>query len=167
MKITDLIPWRSSRPDGALQTEALHPIQAFRQDIDRAFDNFWRMLPLSVPTLGRSGARDPVRVDVSDSDKEVTISAELPGLSEDDISVFVRDGELTIRGEKRTDRQAEDGEVIVRERVYGTFERTIQLPDGVDGDAARASFKNGVLAIELPKTAASVASVKRIPVQAG
>ncbi len=72
-----------------------------------------------------------------------------------------------IRGERRTDRKTEDGGLIVHDRVYGAFQRTLQLPDGVDADAARATFKDGILTIEVPKTAESIANSQRIPVQAG
>ncbi|MFG1235596.1 Hsp20/alpha crystallin family protein [Xanthobacter autotrophicus DSM 597] len=167
MRITDLIPWRTSRRDVAVRTEPADPIRAFRQDIDRAFENFWRIMPSLLPALSQSEFADTVRVDVSDSGKEVTVTAELPGLTEDDVSVSIVDGELTIRGEKRTDRQSEDDGLIVRERAYGAFERTLPLPVGVDPDAAGATFKNGLLTVVLPKTAEALANVKRIPVQAG
>ena len=167
MRITDLIPWRTSRRDVAVRTEPADPIRAFRLDIDRAFENFWRIMPSSFPVLSQSEFADTVRVDVSDSGKEVTVTAELPGLTEDDVSVSIVDGELTIRGEKRTDRQSEDDGLIVRERAYGAFERTLPLPEGVDPDAAGATFKNGLLTVVLPKTAEALANVKRIPVQAG
>ena len=163
MKITDLIPWSSSGRDVAPQTEPVDPLRALRHDIDRAFEQFWRMLPSPFP----ESAPDSVRVDVSDNDKAVTVTAELPGLSEDDIELSISDESLTIRGEKRTDRRSEDGGLIVHERVYGAFQRTLQLPDGVDADAASASFKNGILTIEVPKTAEVIASIRRIPVQAG
>lgn len=167
MRITDLVPWRGSRRDVPVRTEPTDPIRAFRQDIDRAFEKFWRIIPSSFPTLGQSQFADVVRVDVSDSGKEVTVTAELPGLTEDDVNVSIVDGELTIRGEKRTDRQSEGDGLIVRERAYGAFERTLPLPEGVDPDAAIAIFKNGLLTVVLPKTAEALANVKRIPVQAG
>ncbi len=82
MKITDLIPWINSGRDVSPQTEPAEPFRALRQDIDRAFEQFWRMLPSSFPAPA-SAASDSIRVDVSDSDKAVTITAELPGLSEE------------------------------------------------------------------------------------
>ena len=166
MKITDLIPWSGTGRDVGPQTGPVDPLRALRQDIDRAFEQFWRMLPSPFPEFAPS-APDSVRLDVSDSDKAITVTAELPGLSEDDIELSISEGSLTIRGERSTDRKTEDGGLIVRERAYGSFQRTLQLPDGVDADAASATFKNGILTIEVPKTVESIPSIQRIPVQAG
>jgi HSP20 family protein len=167
MTIADLIPWRASRRDVAVPTEPADPIRAFRQDIDRAFENFWRIVPSSFPALTHSGFADVVRIDVSDSGKEVTVTAELPGLTEDDVTVSIADGELTMRGEKKTERESEGDGLIVRERAYGAFERTLPLPEGVDIDAVNATFKNGLLTVVLPKTAEAIANIKQIPVRAG
>lgn len=166
MKVTDLIPSNNSGRDVGPQGEPVDPLRALRHDIDRAFEQFWRMLP-SPFLQSAPSAPDSVRVDVIDNNKVVTVTAELPGLSEDDIELSISDDFLTIRGERRTDRKTDDGGVIVHERVYGAFQRTLLLPDGVYADAASASFKNGILTIEIPKTPESIASIRRIPVQAG
>jgi HSP20 family protein len=167
MKITDLVPWRGSGRDVAAETAATDPMRALQQDVDRAFDHFWRMVPYPFASFGRLPQTELVRVDVDDNGKEFRVTAELPGMSEADVEVSVRDDLLTIRGQKKSDREAEENGLLVKERVYGAIERTVPLPEGVDADAARATFTNGVLTIVIPKSAEVQAETKRIPVQAG
>lgn len=167
MKITDLVPWRGPGRDVAAQTAASDPMHALQADVDRAFDRFWRMALNPFASVGGLAQTQSVRVDVRDDGEQVTVTAELPGMSEADVDVSVRDGQLTIRGEKKSERGAEESGVLVKERVYGAVERTVPLPAGVDVGAANAAFHNGVLTIVIPKSAAAQAGTKRIPVQAG
>jgi HSP20 family protein len=101
-------------------------------------------------------------VQVVDNDKDVRISAELPGLEDKDVEVLIGDGVLTIRGEKKS--AIEDKERAFSERTYGRFERRIPLAWEVEEDKIEASFKNGVLTVTLPKSAESRSEVKRIAV---
>lgn len=117
--------------------------------------------------FGQLAGTELVRVDVADNGNAITVTAELPGMSDADIDVSIRDGRLTIRGEKKSDRGSEENGVLVKERVYGAISRTVPLPDGIDADAARATFANGVLTVVIPKSADVQADTKRIPVQAG
>jgi HSP20 family protein len=168
MKITDLIPWRSPGRDVTARTAAKDdPMQALQLDVDRAFDHFWSMVPYPFASFGQLAQTELARVDVSDNGKEITVTAELPGMSDADVDVSVRDGQLAIRGEKKSDREAEDNGALVKERIFGAIERTVPLPDGVDADAAKATFTNGVLTVVIPKSAELQAATKRIPVQAG
>jgi len=167
MKIKDLVPWRGSGRDIASRTAPIDPMRALQLDVDRAFDHFWRAVPYPFAALGRLEETDTVRVDVVDDDKEVTVTAELPGMSDADVDVSISDGRLTIRGEKKSDREAEENGVLVRERIYGAVERTVPLPDGVDPDAAKATFRNGVLTIAIPKSEKFQANTKHVPVQVG
>jgi len=102
---------------------------------------------------------------VRENDKEVDVEAELPGMNEDDIDVAVADGTLVIRGEKKDEHEERDEGFIRRERVFGRIERVVPLPDGLDVDHAKATFKNGVLTVAIPRTAEAQAAVKRIGVQ--
>ena len=167
MKITDLIPWRAPGREVAAPTTEMDPMRALQLDVDRAFDHFWRMVPYPLAPFGGLAQAEPVRVDIADDGKAVTVTAELPGMSDADVDISVRDGRLTIRGEKKSDREAEDNGVLIKERVYGAIERTVPLPEGTDADAAQATFANGVLRIVIPKSADTQADTKRIPVQAG
>jgi HSP20 family protein len=167
------MPRRSSRSDKRdvpARREGGDALGALQTDINRAFESFWRGFDL--PTLG--GAADlggdtlPLpRVDVRDTGDAIQIVAELPGMEPGDIDINLSDGGLTIRGEKRSEREDQDRDYVIRECSFGLIERTVPLPDGVDFDAAQANFRNGVLTITIPKTAEAQAAIRRIPVQRG
>ena len=101
------------------------------------------------------------QIDIDETDKEVRITAELPGLEEKDVSLEIANGVLFISGEKKS--ETEDKERRFSERYYGRFERRISLED-VDEDKASAAFKNGVLTITLPKSTNAKAHVRRIAI---
>ena len=167
MQIRDLIPWGRHKGDvqskGAL---AGLPFGSLQQDVNRVFDDFWNRF--DRPFLGPNGflAAGP-RTDISETDGEVEVSVELPGLNEKDIEVNLTDDTLTIRGEKKVEKEEKKRNYYRSERSYGAFHRTIPLPPGVDSDKAEAKFKNGVLSITVPKTAEAKAKVKRIEVKSG
>jgi HSP20 family protein len=121
-----------------------------------------------VPFGSLSGAGRTMgwpRVEVSETDKNLQISAELPGMDETDVEVLMGDGVLTIRGEKKSG--IEDKERAFSERSYGRFERRIPLGQDVDEDKVEAAFKNGVLTITIPRTAQAAPPVKRIAINSG
>jgi HSP20 family protein len=89
---------------------------------------------------------------VSETDKEIRITAELPGVTEQDIDVSLDDDVLTIRGEKKFERKDDKENFHFVERSYGTFQRSLRLPFPVDPDQVQASFENGVLTVTVPKT---------------
>jgi HSP20 family protein len=91
-------------------------------------------------------------MDVSETDKEVKVTAELPGIDEKDLEVSVDEGGLTVRGEKREEHEEEKKGYYLSERSYGSFHRHIPLPSGLIPDKAEAKFRNGVLKINIPKS---------------
>jgi HSP20 family protein len=102
------------------------------------------------------------RVEFSENDKEIQVTAEVPGLEEQDIEVVLVDGILTLRGEKKS--ETEDKDRQFSERYYGRFERRIGLGRAVDENKVAAAFKNGLLTITLPKTEKAQAKAKRIAI---
>ena len=92
------------------------------------------------------------RVDINETDKEVTLDVELPGLEKKDVTVEVRDNTLTISGERTNEKKTDDNYCRRVERHYGKFERTFSLSDEVDASKISAKYKNGVLSLALPKT---------------
>ena len=165
MRVNDLIPWKGSRGGEPAVRDDRDAFGALQSDLNRAFD-FLRMLPLpfgqSTSLPDDSGA---FHVDVAESDQDIKVTAELPGMDEKDIDVRASDGMLTISGEKKTERETKDDDYIVRERSFGRFERTLSLPEGVKTEAAQATFKNGVLTITIPKPSQGQSGAKRITVQ--
>ena len=139
------------------------PLESLRQEIDRLFDDFgvgsWRS-----PFRSSLFDMDPFRrakaafsgvpaVDVAETEKGYKVVAELPGMDEKNIEVKIANSMLTIKGEKQEEKQDEKQDYYIRERSFGSFERTFPVPDGVELDKVDASFKKGVLTVTLPKTA--------------
>jgi len=166
MAIRDLIPWsrqenRLPVASGAGRDRDDHPLLSLHRDVNRLFDDVFR--GFGVPSLGsfeRSFASP--HVEFGETDTEIHVTAELPGLDEKDVELALEDGVLTLRGEKRS--EIDDKDRGYSERSYGRFERRIALPKGIEADKAGATFRNGVLTITLPKSAASNENVRRIPI---
>lgn len=103
-------------------------------------------------------------LDVKETDGKIVVTAELPGLTANDIDVSISDDLLTIKGEKKMEEEKKKEEgVYVSERYFGSFQRSIRLPAGVDSEKVKADFKNGVVRIEMPKTENS--KTRKIAVQ--
>jgi HSP20 family protein len=161
MALKSLIPWK--REDRSLMGRAgSNPIESLHRQIDRMFEDVFTGARTSL--LDRSWGAFAPEVDVTETKDAVKVEAELPGLDEKDVDVSVADGALTIKGEKRQEHEEERGDYWYAERSFGTFQRVIPLPEGVDFDKARATFKKGVLKVELPKTADAASRRNRIPV---
>jgi HSP20 family protein len=104
-------------------------------------------------------------IDVVEEKDHLLVKADLPGLSKDDITVTLQDNYLTIRGEKKHEAEVKEANYYRRERLYGAFNRTIELPSYVDAKKIEAHFKDGVLTVRLPKT--EEAKPKQIEVRVG
>lgn len=158
MNMRDLIPWGRHQVTPGRYREEGDPFMTLHREMNRLFDDAFRSFEMSP--FGRMAGWP--HVEVVDTDKDVRISAELPGMDEKDVEVLMGDGILTIRGEKRS--ETEDKDRAFSERTYGRFERRIPLAWDVEEDKVDASFKNGVLTVTMPKSAETKASVKRIAV---
>src|SRR5215207_1750615 len=159
MTFRDLISWGRDQSVPSRRGDEVSPFLTLHREMNRLFDDVFNNFGApSVP--GRMPAWPSV--EVVQSDKDVRISAELPGLDEKDVEVLVDNDVLTIRGEKRS--ETEDQERRFSERYYGRFERVIPLPFAVEEDKAEASFNNGVLTVTLPKSAKAEDKAKRIPI---
>lgn len=152
-----------------------HPLSALRDRWDTLFDDFfadfprWSSLrrPLDIEPLRRLTGGDLMpAVDIKEQDSSYLISAELPGMDEKDIAVEVQDDLLTVRGEKRAEREEKDKGYHLTERSYGSFTRSFRLPPEADAGKASASFSKGVLSISVPKSAEAHSKVKKIDVKA-
>ena len=132
-----------------------HPILSLWEDMDRMFARHFRT-PTTYRALGKaidwpiSGETAP-QVDVKETKKAVTISAELPGMEEKDIELTVHDGYLTLKGEKKEEIDKDEENVHVMERRYGAFRRTFPIGQDIEVDKISAKFDKGVLKITLPK----------------
>jgi len=166
MSITNWFPWRRERSTELQKREALDPAEAFRRDMNRWFDEVWsRDFGLSPFSSEQAWSDVVPKVDVVESDKEITVTAELPGMEEEDIELQIRDNALVIRGEKEHHEEEKGRNIYRAERSYGSVQRSVPLPAEVDADKANAVYKNGVLTVTLPKLKPT--QRKKIPVKHG
>jgi HSP20 family protein len=162
MAIKDLIPWNSGgREVGIHRGADVNPFFTLHREMNRMFEDVFRGYDLSPfgPTRALNGPGWP-QIDIDETDKEVRITAELPGLEEKDVSLEIANGVLSISGEKKS--ESEDTARRFSERYYGRFERRLPLED-VDEGKVSATFKNGVLTITAPKSA-EAKNVRRIAI---
>lgn len=162
MALRDLAPWHH----GKSGTPALSDLQ---REVDRVFESFWS--GFGTPSLlresgGTLGAMD-VRVDTSEDDKAYHVTAELPGMSEKDVEVTFADNTLIISGEKKEEKEVKEDNYHRRERSFGSFRRSFALPAEIDEGKISASFRDGVMTIDLPKSKTAQKKAKKITIQRG
>ena len=136
------------------------PFAAMQKEINRMFEDFGRgsLMRLS------NGDTSP-RIDVAETDNAIEVTAELPGIDEKDVDVVLRDDLLTIKGEKKSEREEKKKDYHLVERSFGSFSRTIQLPFEADSEAVKANFAKGVLKISVAKPAEVKEKTVKIPVR--
>lgn len=132
-------------------------------DLDEVFEGFFR--PMRAAGVNRGGALTPT-MDVTEHDDRYVVHAELPGFDKEDIHVSLENGRLAIEAEHATERKenGEEGRPVLRERRYGRFLRTLDVGRRVDADAIRASYRDGVLEVTLPKLVPQAPEGKRITI---
>ena len=128
-------------------------IPSIRDEMNRLFNEFWGKGPSEESTWS-SGAWVPP-VDMYESDDALVVKAELPGFSKDDISVELKDNTLMLRGERKREAEMKEGNYHRMERTYGVFQRSFVLPTTVDQQKVKATYKDGVLELSLPKVEAA------------
>jgi HSP20 family protein len=162
MNVRDLIPWSRGRDVPVRRGEEANPFLALHREVNRLFDDVFRgfdVMPFRERMLDRRFGWP--NIEVSETDKDLKVTAELPGLEEKDVEVELVNGMLAIRGEKKT--ETEDKDRLFSERFYGRFERRIPVEE-IDEDKVSAAFKNGVLTVTLPKRPDAQQKVKRIAI---
>jgi HSP20 family protein len=167
MSVRDLIPWgrnNGSQVPAVYRDSDRDPFLSLHREVSRLFDDVFRSFDSRLSSFGSypSFRGSWPNVEISETEKEVKVTAEVPGLEAKDIEVLLDDGVLTLKGEKRSGN--EDKEKQFSERFYGRFERRMSLGHEVEEDKVDASFRNGVLTVLLPKTEKAQSKVKRIPI---
>jgi HSP20 family protein len=166
----NLIPWRRSRELPVRRVEE-NPFLALHQRMNELFDGFFSdfeegFTERRAGSLARRSGLAVPTVDVSETDDEVLVTADLPGLTEKDVEVTLDRDVVTIRGSRKEEREEKKKNYHLMERSYGEFHRVIPLPEGIDKDKAKATFKNGVLKLALPKLPEAKAERRHIDVTA-
>jgi HSP20 family protein len=144
---------RVARPSGSL-------FNMLQREVDRLFDDFSQGVPPEQSLV----AQLVPNMDVSETDKEIELTVELPGLDRTDVEITINDDILVIRGEKKAEAERKDKNFHLVERAYGTFYRAFALPNGVDPSQIQATMSNGVLKVRIPKPQQS--EPKKVEVQA-
>lgn len=186
MSIKKLIPWNWFKkeeentgkpvPVQRASTEDQLPalsgsLTRFHQEINRLFDQAFRGFDLAPFNFKRPLLQhmsdDMLRptLDLGVTDKEYTISVEVPGVDEKGIKIEIADDTLTIRGEKKQEKEDKDKDYYRMERSYGSFQRVLSLPEDADQNGVAATFKNGVLSVTMPRKAAPKTDVRQIEIQ--
>ncbi|MFM1815543.1 MAG: hypothetical protein RLZ98_2238 [Pseudomonadota bacterium] len=145
------------------------PFLAMRVEMDRVFDSFLDRGSVRFPALARVQDSDALvpNIDVRETETEFVVEAELPGMDEKDVSVTLNNGILTLKGEKKSEREEKKDDYHLTERSYGSFQRSFKIEDTIDADKVKAAFEKGVLKVTLPKRPEAVKAEKRIPIDKG
>ena len=166
---------KSDNTEAAAPASEARSVATLRDRIDHLFDEFQEGWPFgsmrkrAAQSIGVPfdwGFRSPA-VDFVDRGKAIELKAELPGMDEKDIEVHLTDRLLTISGEKKEEHVEgeKDSDYYLSERRYGSFKRSVTIPESVDADKVAASFKKGVLTVTLPKDAETLKKAKKIEVK--
>ncbi len=163
MKFKDILPWRHDEPSVAKAPE--DPFLQMRQrmndmlaEMEKGFFPFSGGMPKSMGDVKK------MDMDISETDREFTLEAELPGIEAKDLDIKLEGGALRIKAEKRREEKSEDKSWHRVERQYGSYQRVLQLPPEADVQRVSADFKNGVLKVVIPKSIEHYEQTKRIPV---
>lgn len=162
MDIKKFAPWnwfkdeereeRGNLPVSRQRAGGMFPLSRFHEEIDRMFEDFLGGVG-AFPQIGRDLSVLKPSVDIAVSEKEYTVTAEIPGVEEKDVKLELRENALIITGEKKHESEKKEKDFHRIERSYGSFKRVLNLPVDADADKVDASFKNGVLTVTLPRKA--------------
>jgi len=169
MPISDLLPWNRDKEKYAIQKREEYDPLDMQREMNRMIESFFEdpFRPVSMKRWFDEDRSFMPRLDVSESDTEISIRADMPGMDEKDIHLSLENDTLTISGEKRIEKEEKDKTYHRMERRYGSFSRSVDLPSGVDIDKIEAKFKNGVLTVKIVRPETAVVQRKRIPIKAG
>ena len=163
MAFRDLIPW--GRKDLPLRREEDNPFFSLQREVDRIFDRFSRGFGGGELVEREEALRGFIpSVDVSETDKEIHVTAELPGMDEKDLDITLSGNNLIIRGEKKSEKEEKGEQFYRKESAYGAFHRTIPLPVEVETERIEAKFNKGVLEIRIPKSPEAQKAKKKISI---
>ena len=156
-----------TKKESTALTRREHPFLALQEEMNRVFDDFKHGFPFARTTWFEPMSEFNAKVDMKDDEKQVTVTAELPGVDMKDIEVKVEDRSLIIKGEKRSEKEEKDKNYYRMERSYGSFYRLLPLPAAVEKNAVEAVYRDGVLKVTLPKSKEAIEDGKKIQVKAG
>lgn len=158
---------KEEKRNGELTTRREPLFQSLQQEMNRLFEDFKHGLSFPQRPWFEPITEYNAKIDVKDNDKEIVVTAEIPGVDMKDIDVSLRDDGLVIKGEKREEKEENEKGYYRMERSYGSFYRFIPMPNQLDPSKVTATYKNGVVKVVLPKTAETAKTEKKVDVKAG
>jgi HSP20 family protein len=163
----NMTPWMNKRLP--VRHEDEHPVHSLQKEMNRVFEEFfgsqgWHAFS-ELPGAGSWGDLTP-RIDMSETDRELLVKVELPGMTEKEVEISIHGDILTIAGEKKQEKEQTEKGWYRMERQYGSFNRSIPLPCEVDCEKTQAQYKNGVVTVTMPKADKVKSTTKTIPVKA-
>ncbi len=167
-KIKDVVPAGKGSETLPARREEEYPLFSLQREMNRLFGDFFKGFDLRPIRLAdeRWAGFNP-RMDLEETEKEYRITTELPGMEENDVEVLLTGNSITLKGEKKEEEEEKGKSYYHTERSYGSFHRTVPLPEGIDHKKIDAEFKNGVLTVKLPKTTETKTKSKKVPVRSG
>lgn len=165
-KIRELMNWNSSSPVSVRRGDSNFSIAALQEEMNRLFDHFYNGARLRLTDWDQKMPSTP-SVNLVENGTSFKVEAELAGIDPKNVEVEIANGALTLKGERKEEKEEskEDGNYLRRKISYGSFTRTIALPETADGDKAKATFKNGILTIEVPKKPEAQQKPKKIEIR--
>ena len=145
MNLRSLVPLRSRTH---IARNEINPFDMLQREVDRLFDDFGRGF---MPPQMLAAASLVPQIEVAETDKQIEITAELPGLERKDVDISLEGNVLTIRAEKKAESEQKDKNIQLTERSYGVFYRALELPIAIDPATVQATMSKGVLKITIPK----------------
>ena len=174
---TNELPVKSEERDTKIpeRSREWEPFQNLRREIDRVFENFHHGLSAFGRTrmefepfrLLAGGWGSTPAITMIEKENAYELTAELPGMDESSVELKVAGGVLTIKGEKKEEKEEKSGDYVLSERRFGSIQRSIPLPESVDLDRIEATFKKGVLTVIMPKTPEAQKSERKIAIKGG
>ena len=159
---------KAAAPISRREQYPAYPFHTLQRDMNQLFEDFARGFDMWKPKFAEPFFGDfHVKLDIKDNDNEITLTAEIPGVELKDIDLLLSDHMLTIKGEKKEEREEREKGYYRSERNYGSFQRMIPLPCEVNKDAVEATFKNGVLKVRLQKSPEYVKQTKKVEIKNG
>lgn len=164
-----IIPWKKKSDQALARREDEHPFDRLHREMNELFESFFDDEPRPFgmtrwPMERKSFSIEP-SFEVSETDDAVQVAAELPGMDEKDIEITLDRRTLIISGEKKEEHEEKKKNTVFSERRYGSFQRMLTVPDGIDEAHVKASFKKGILKLELPKKPEARGNVKKIAIK--
>jgi HSP20 family protein len=160
-----LVPWRDKSQTPAPREEYPDPFLSFRREVDRMFDEFFAGFGRRTPGSPSAWSAPTPSMDLAENGNEIVVTAEMPGLDEKDFEITVSGDVLTLKGEKKAEREQRDGDGYYMERRFGSFSRSVRLPFDVEDEKVEATYQKGVLTIRVPKPAGMQRQARRIEVR--